>query len=116
VLLYILMRLQEQCYDNIRISKNAWDTNLIKVSSPARDLVTPALMHYRPTRNTSRSTGRPVEAALLPSFPSMSAAAPPTSFLSSAGTLPLSSTPTGTVTLQTGRRQDGANCSQESFQ
>lgn len=23
---------QEQCYDNIRISKNAWDTNLIKVA------------------------------------------------------------------------------------
>lgn len=22
---------QEQCYDNIRISKNAWDTNLVKV-------------------------------------------------------------------------------------
>ncbi|MBE7182330.1 MAG: DUF1899 domain-containing protein [Terriglobus roseus] len=25
--------LQEQCYDNLRISKNAWDTNLIKVHS-----------------------------------------------------------------------------------
>jgi len=23
---------QEQCYDNIRISKNAWDTNLVKVA------------------------------------------------------------------------------------
>ena len=22
---------QEQCYDNLRISKNAWDTNLVKV-------------------------------------------------------------------------------------
>ena len=22
---------QEQCYDNIRISKNAWDSNLLKV-------------------------------------------------------------------------------------
>lgn len=25
---------QEQCYDNLRISKNAWDTNLIKVGWP----------------------------------------------------------------------------------
>lgn len=24
---------KEQCYDNLRISKNAWDTNLIKVST-----------------------------------------------------------------------------------
>ena len=23
--------IQEQCYDNIRISRNAWDTNLVKV-------------------------------------------------------------------------------------
>jgi len=34
---------KEQCYDNLRISKNAWDTNLIKVSSPARDPVVLAL-------------------------------------------------------------------------
>ncbi|RII23980.1 hypothetical protein CUC08_Gglean012812 [Alternaria sp. MG1] len=26
---------KEQCYDNLRISKNAWDTNLIKVSPSA---------------------------------------------------------------------------------
>jgi hypothetical protein len=31
----ILTTTQEQCYDNLRISKNAWDTNLIKVSSTA---------------------------------------------------------------------------------
>ena len=24
---------QEQCYDNLRITKNAWDTNLVKVSN-----------------------------------------------------------------------------------
>lgn len=25
---------KEQCYDNLRISKNAWDTNLVKVQAP----------------------------------------------------------------------------------
>jgi coronin-1B/1C/6 len=24
---------QEQCYDNLRVSKNAWDTNLLKVTA-----------------------------------------------------------------------------------
>lgn len=49
---------QEQCYDNLRISKNAWDTNLVKV----RPLLPPPLIHHlpgpsdtttRPTPNTS---------------------------------------------------------------
>jgi len=31
--------LQEQCYDNLRISKNAWDTNLVKVRKECADLV-----------------------------------------------------------------------------
>lgn len=51
----------------------------------------------RPTPNTSRSTGKPAAVAPLPSSPSMSAAGRPTSSLSSAATLPPSSTPTGMV-------------------
>ena len=31
-LLIPLTTLQEQCYDNIRVSKNAWDTNLVKAN------------------------------------------------------------------------------------
>lgn len=27
------MSIQEQCYDNLRVSNNAWDTNLVKVRS-----------------------------------------------------------------------------------
>jgi coronin-1B/1C/6 len=29
-------KFQEQCYDNLRISRNAWDTNLVKVSPRTR--------------------------------------------------------------------------------
>jgi len=36
-----LIALQEQSYDNIRISKNAWDTNLIKVSRDHLLMVVP---------------------------------------------------------------------------
>ena len=27
---------KEQCYDNVRVSKNAWDTNLVKVGRADR--------------------------------------------------------------------------------
>lgn len=34
----MLTTLKEQCYDNLRISRNAWDTNLVKVQemTPAK--------------------------------------------------------------------------------
>jgi hypothetical protein len=82
----------------------------------ARDLVLPALTPSRPTRNTSQSTGKPAEAVLSPSSLSMSVAELPTSCLSSAATLPPSSTPTGTVTHGMGKWRDRANYSQESLQ
>lgn len=34
----LTIELQEQCYDNLRISKNAWDTNLIKVRRNRRQV------------------------------------------------------------------------------
>lgn len=34
---------QEQCYDNLRVSRNAWDTNLVKV----RDCHRSSVRHFR---------------------------------------------------------------------
>ena len=64
---------QEQCYDNLRISKNAWDTNLIKVSAASHATSEhDSLYLHRPTLSIFLSTGKQVVVALSPSFPSMS--------------------------------------------
>ena len=69
---------KETCYDNLRISKNAWDTNLIKVStaSHATTKYKRSYLH-RPTLSTSPSIGNQAVVAPSPSSPSMSVAAPP---------------------------------------
>lgn len=60
---------QEQCYDNLRISRNAWDTNLVKVSHSIRKITTTRAHKSRPIRCFYRSIGRPAVAARLPSSP-----------------------------------------------
>lgn len=116
--LYMLTLRQEQCYDNLRITKNAWDTNLIKVSSLHAHATTTTrlLTPSRQTPNTSQSTGRPAAAVPLPSSPSTSAAELPTNCLSSADTQPLSSTPTGTPVSETRSVMHTTDCPQVSLQ
>jgi Domain of unknown function (DUF1899) len=59
---------KEQCYDNLRISRNAWDTNLIKVVMTRDWLRSVVDTVARPIQNTSRSTGRQVVEALSRSY------------------------------------------------
>jgi Domain of unknown function (DUF1899) len=59
---------KEQCYDNLRISKNAWDTNLIKVVMTTAWLRSVVDTLARPIQNTSRSTGRQVVEARSRSY------------------------------------------------
>jgi Domain of unknown function (DUF1899) len=54
---------KEQCYDNLRISKNAWDTNLIKVVMTTAWLRSVVDTEPRRIQNTSRSIGRQAEEA-----------------------------------------------------
>jgi hypothetical protein len=63
---------KEYCYDNLRITRNAWDTNLIKVGldQPApRHTITSApklTLEYRSILNISQSIGMlPVVVPLL---------------------------------------------------
>jgi hypothetical protein len=45
---------QEQCYDNVRVSKNAWDTNLVKVREVRNMDRHRAELGDRQIRSTSR--------------------------------------------------------------
>lgn len=72
---------KEFCYDNLHISRNAWDTNLVKASQPSFRLPLLVSCLYedqqrlttlplsRPTPNTSPSTGSRAVAAHSLSFP-----------------------------------------------
>jgi hypothetical protein len=67
---------QEQCYDNLRISKNAWDTNLIKVSIALHATLEHDRSYpLRPILSTSPSTGKQVVVVLSLSSPSTRMAA-----------------------------------------
>lgn len=95
---------QEQCYDNLRVSNNAWDTNLVKVRSTSPPSFTPSsksgLSHnnmrlHRSTLVICLSTGKLVVEVPLLSFLFMNVASCPNESPYS-GVTPLSCwTPTG---------------------
>lgn len=81
---------QEQCYDNLRITKNAWDTNLIKVREHVRtlqDRVTAFSLSDRQIPNISRSIGKLVVEEHLLLFQSRRMANSPINYHSSEDTL-----------------------------
>jgi hypothetical protein len=61
---------KESCYDNLHISRNAWDTNLVKVRVDATFAcgLREADPEHRQTPSISQSIGRPVEVALSQSY------------------------------------------------
>lgn len=56
---------KEQCYDNLRISKNAWDTNLVKVRCSYAKWETTIDGGKRPIQNILQSIGKQAEEGLL---------------------------------------------------
>jgi hypothetical protein len=93
--------LQEQCYDNLRISKNAWDTNLIKVSQSPTTHGTGTELDHRQIPSTSQLIGKPAEEVHSQLSQLMRRVVSLNIFLSSAGTLPL-------CLIQTGTKVDGS--------
>lgn len=98
---------KEYCYDNLRITRNAWDTNLVKVGlepPEPRHTTTyaPTLtIANRSTPSTFPSIGILLAAVPLLLFPWRKGARLPTKSRCFAGTLPLSSTPIGTLCADT---------------
>ena len=94
---------KEFCYDNLHISRNAWDTNLVKVAaarhcrrlSPASRVLT-CQFFSRQIPSTYQSIGSRAAAAHSQSFPSASGESFRTKYPSFAATQPPSLTPTGT--------------------
>jgi Domain of unknown function (DUF1899) len=86
---------KEQCYDNLRISKNAWDTNLVKVQLLTGRGESDIDRGCRPIPNTSRSIGRQAEGAHSLSYQSMREGGYQSAYHCSEVTRPLCWTRTG---------------------
>ena len=63
----MLKQFQEQCYDNLRVSRNAWDTNLVKVRSKLC-LHDALLIRIRLIQATCLSIGKLEVEELSPSY------------------------------------------------